>query len=106
MGKRSKRPSRTVTPARKMMTFKEFIQKKDAAGMVVKKKSGASTRPKKLRIEMPDSVATKHSELLCEATRAKVGRITARRDPPHFQGDEYHGHAKLPGGYEASWNIS
>lgn len=43
---------------------------------------------------------------LDEATRRTVGNFTARRDPPHFQGDEYHGHAAIPGGYEVSWGIS
>ncbi len=45
-------------------------------------------------------------ELLTEATRATVGRFTARRDPPHFQGDEYHAHADVPGGYEVAWTAS
>ena len=35
-----------------------------------------------------------------------MGRVTARRDQPHFQGDEYHAHATLPGGCEVSWNVS
>jgi hypothetical protein len=50
--------------------------------------------PKKLLILTP--------QILTEATRETVGRYPARRDPPHFQGDEYHAHAELPGGYEAS----
>lgn len=29
-----------------------------------------------------------------------------RKDSPHFQGDEYHVHAPLPGGKEASWGVS
>ena len=41
-----------------------------------------------------------------EATKATVGRHTARRDKPSFQGDEYHGHCDLSGGYEVSWTIS
>lgn len=45
-------------------------------------------------------------ESLTEATRATVGRFTARRDPPHFQGDEYHAHASVPGGYEVAWTLS
>jgi hypothetical protein len=43
---------------------------------------------------------------LDEAARATVGNFTARRDQPHFQGDEYHAHADVPGGYEVSWNRS
>ncbi len=46
------------------------------------------------------------TEILNEATRATVGRYTARRDPPHFQGDEYHAHADIPGGYKVAWSIS
>ena len=81
------------------MTFKQFI---------------AKLRPKvtkKIRIEVPAEFAQQlhdsaNREVLKEATRETVGRYTARRDPPHFQGDEYHGHAELPGGYEASWGVS
>jgi hypothetical protein len=76
------------------MTFKQFI---------------AKLRPKvtkKIRIEVPAEFAQQlhdsaNREVLKEATRETVGRYTARRDPPHFQGDEYHAHAELPGGYEA-----
>lgn len=35
-----------------------------------------------------------------------LGIILHARIPPHFQGDEYHGHADISGGYEVSWNIS
>src|SRR5580692_3847576 len=56
--------------------------------------------PKKIRVEMPASIL--HG--LVEATRRTVGRYTARRDPPHFQGDVYHAHSDIPGGYEVSWN--
>jgi len=45
-------------------------------------------------------------ELLTEATRATVGLFTARRDPPYFQGDEYHAHAAVPGSYEVAWTTS
>jgi len=41
-----------------------------------------------------------------EATRKTVGRYTARRDQPHFQGDEIHAHCELPGGKELSWTIT
>jgi hypothetical protein len=61
---------------------------------------------KKIRIEMSGLLAKKHPELLTEAARATSGRVTAIRHQPHFQGDEYHGHASLPGGYEVSWNRS
>lgn len=46
------------------------------------------------------------SLLLDEATKAKVGRYIARRDQPHFHGDEYHGHSKLSGGEEVAWAIT
>lgn len=44
-------------------------------------------------------------QILNEATRATVGRYTARRDQPHFSGDQYHAHADLPKGYQVAWNI-
>jgi hypothetical protein len=68
-----------------IMRFKEFI-----------------SLPKKIRIEVPKS----ESKRLEEATRATVGNYTARRDKPHFNGDEYHAHADIPGGYEVGWGIS
>lgn len=43
---------------------------------------------------------------LTEATRARVGRFTARRDQPHHVGDEYHGHCDVGGGHEVGWGIS
>ena len=56
----------------------------------------------------PIRIVINHSRLdlanLCGATRVTVGRYMAR-DPPHFQGDQYHGHCKLAGGGEASWNV-
>ena len=62
---------------------------------------------KKIRVEVPKSIFPRVVVQLDEATRATVGRYTARRDPPHYQGDEYHGHTEgLPGGYEASWGVS
>ncbi len=60
---------------------------------------------KKIRIELRDHLPPGASKL-DEATRAKVGNYEARRDPPHFQGDEYHAHAEIPGGYEVSWGRS
>ncbi len=56
--------------------------------------------PTKIRVEVSDSVQ------LNEAKQATVGKYTARRDQPHFQGDEYHAHAEVPGGYEVSWGMS
>ena len=44
--------------------------------------------------------------LLTEATRAQVGRFTARRDQPHFVGDERHGHCDVGGGDEVAWTVS
>lgn len=52
-----------------------------------------------ISVELPVS-------LLSEATHAQVGRHDARRDPPHFAGDVYHGHCPLPGGYEVSWDMT
>ena len=43
-----------------------------------------------------------NAERLDEATHKKVGKYTARRDSPHFQGDGYHAHVK-DGGNEYSW---
>lgn len=73
----------------KFMGFKEYI-----------------SLPKKIRVEAPERLLRTDPERIDEATRVTVGRYTARRDPPHFQGDEYHAHAGIPGGYEVSWGIS
>lgn len=72
-----------------MITFKEFLN-----------------RPKKIRVEVPEHLLLDKFESLDEATRDKVGKYVARRDPPHFQGGEYHSHSDIPGGYEVSWNKS
>lgn len=61
---------------------------------------------KKIRVEVPESLVPNSAQQLEESTSAKVGRYAARRDQPHFQGDEYHAHAEVPGGYEVSWNKS
>lgn len=45
-------------------------------------------------------------QVLEEAKKATVGRQTAFKHQPHFQGGEYHGHCDLPGGYQVSWTIS
>jgi hypothetical protein len=45
-------------------------------------------------------------DLLAEATRAEVGRFSARRDKPHFARDERHGHCDVGGGYEVAWTVS
>lgn len=58
----------------------------------------ATTR--KILVEVPENIQ------LNEATRSTVGKYTARRDPGHFDGDEYHAHAETPGGYEVAWGIS
>ena len=62
--------------------------------------------PKKIRVEAPGRLLPRQKKQLDEATRKTVGNFTARRDPPHFSGDEYHAHAEIPGGYEVSWNVS
>jgi hypothetical protein len=45
-------------------------------------------------------------EVLEESKRATVGKQTAFKHQPHFQGGEYHGHCDLPGGHQVSWTIS
>ena len=72
-----------------MLTFKEFL-----------------ALPKKIRVEVPEHLLPKIPQQLDEATRITVGKCTARRDPPHFQGDEYHAHVDIPGGYEVAWGKS
>lgn len=52
---------------------------------------------REVRIEAP--------QMLLE-TWKKIDGFLLRKDPPHFQGDEYHVHAPLSGGYEASWGVS
>jgi hypothetical protein len=64
------------------------------------------TAIKKIRVEVSEPAFARVPQALEEAIRATVGRFTARRDQPHFQGDEYHAHAAIPGGYEVSWNKS
>lgn len=71
------------------MKFKEFI-----------------ALPKKIRVEAPENFLPTKPERLDEATRSTVGNFTARRDQPHFQGDEYHAHVDIPGGFEVAWGIS
>ena len=68
-----------------MLTFKQFL------------------KIKKLLVEVSPEL---QRQVIDEATRKAVGNFTARRDPPHFQGDEYHAHADVPGGYEVAWSIS
>jgi hypothetical protein len=72
-----------------MMTFEEFL-----------------ALPKKILVEAPIGLVPPVSQVLDEATRATVGKFTARRDPPHFQGDEYHAHVEIPGGFEVAWGKS
>jgi hypothetical protein len=43
--------------------------------------------------------------MVLENKTSKVGNFEARKDQPHFQGDEYHGHCEF-NGYEISWGIS
>lgn len=61
---------------------------------------------RKIKVEASPAQFLNKAELLLEKTEMKVGRFTARRDSPHFDGDEYHAHSQLPGGYEISWSIS
>ncbi len=41
-----------------------------------------------------------------EAKQETVGRYTAYRHAPHYQGGEYHGVCELPGGYEISYTMT
>jgi hypothetical protein len=43
--------------------------------------------------------------LLEESYKTFFGHAV-RKDQPHFQGDEYHAHAELDGGYEVAWTVS
>ncbi|MGA9047225.1 hypothetical protein [Sulfuricurvum sp.] len=72
-----------------IMRFKEFV-----------------ALPKKIRVEAPEHLLLTTPERLDEATRSTVGNFTARRDQPHFLGDEYHAHVDIPGGYEVAWGKS
>jgi hypothetical protein len=80
---RSAKPSTRREPSKTLRIIKEVLKE---------------AQKKKLLVMAPKAIL--------EAARVTVGRYTARRDQPHFQGDEYHGHADIPGGYEVSWNIS
>ena len=71
-----------------IVSFSDFLNHTEAVAKL-----------RKLIVELPQ-------ELLTEATRKNVGNFEARRDPPHFNGDEYHGHCEIPGGYEVSWGVS
>jgi hypothetical protein len=75
----------------KLPSFKEFLEMSSA---------------RKIRVEAPESMLPRQKQQLDEATRQTVGRFTARRDPPHFVGDEYHAHVDVPGGFEVAWNVS
>ena len=55
--------------------------------------------------QLGDVVVEVQAELLQETWKRVNGHIL-RKDPPHFNGDEYHVHAELPGDYEASWGVS
>jgi hypothetical protein len=59
----------------------------------------ASSKHPRIKIEV-------EPEYLTEAKKATVGRFTARRDPPHFAGDTYHGHCDVGRGHELSWAIT
>jgi hypothetical protein len=59
-----------------------------------------------VHIELSPALLLEKTNLLTEATRAQVGRFTARRDPPHFAGDTYHGHCDVGGGREICWSVT
>jgi hypothetical protein len=54
----------------------------------------------------PQDVEVWGVRALEESKKITVGRRTAFKHQPHSQGDEYHGHCDLPGGYQVSWTIS
>jgi hypothetical protein len=85
--------SLSATPSKKRETSRTLRIIKDVVAESRRKKS-----VKRIRVEAPVAIL--------EAARVTVGRYTARRDKPHFQGDQYHAHADIPGGYEVSWNTS
>lgn len=47
-------------------------------------------------------ISQKKLEILNESRRTK-GAL-ARKDAPHFDGDLYHAHKKLPSGFEVAWD--
>lgn len=59
-----------------------------------------------ITVEIQPRLLTEAAEMLTEATHATVGRYIARRDPPHFAGDTYHGHCDVGGGHEVSWSVT
>lgn len=76
------------------------------AKLIIDQEVTNSRKPKKIRIEAPGHLLPQSKQLLNEQTHSTVGKYTARRDQPHFQGDSYHAHVEIPGGYEVSWNAS
>lgn len=60
----------------------------------------------KILVEVPGQILNESIDKIEEATKKTVGNYVARRDPPHFQGDEYHAHATISSGYEVGWGIS
>lgn len=47
-----------------------------------------------------------HLQILDEAKKETIGRHTAYKHQPHFQGGEYHGHCDLPDGSQLSYTIT
>ena len=45
-------------------------------------------------------------KLQLEAKETTVGKYTAYKHQPHFQGGEYHGHSDTEGGRQVSWTMS
>jgi hypothetical protein len=78
-----------------MMTFKEYLKLKE--------------KEKCIRVIVSvdqNTIDQFMTERLEEAKKATVGRSTAYKHPPHFQGGEYHGHSDLENGYQVSWTIT
>ena len=50
-----------------------------------------------------DDKIERRFNVLEEGHTKVVNGIKVRKDAPHFNGDDYHVHVQLPGGYELSW---
>ena len=77
------------------MSFKEYLKQLESQ--------------KKLRVIVSINQAEQVDEIkqiLDEAKKAKVGRYTAYKHQPHFQGGEYHGHSEIEKGYQVSWTVT
>lgn len=77
------------------MTFKEYLKRKEKEKCI---RVIVSADQNTIDQFMP--------ERLEEIKKATVGRNTAYKHQPHFQGGEYHGHSDFDNGYQVSWTIT